>query len=62
MAGGAAALRKELVRSLTGTQETRLESALDAARKQLSSADAMASWMRGWTMKPEEAVRFALGA
>jgi len=28
----------------------------------LSSADATASWMRGWAMQPEEAVRFALGA
>jgi predicted ATPase len=62
LAGGAAALRKELFRPLIGAPKTRLESALEAARKQLSSSDATASWMRGWTMQPEEAVRFALGA
>jgi hypothetical protein len=26
----------------------------------LTSAEATASWMRGWTMEMEEAVRFAL--
>ncbi|MBZ5632189.1 MAG: protein kinase [Acidobacteriia bacterium] len=61
LAGGAAALRKELDRPLTEAPKTRLESALEAARKRLSSAEATASWMRGWTMEPEAAVRFALG-
>ena len=43
-------------------QKLKLEASLDEARRKLSSSDATASWMRGWTMQPEEAVRFALGA
>ncbi len=62
LAGGAAALRKELARPLADAAKTRLESSLDAVRRQLTSPDAAASWMRGWTMQAEEAVRFALGS
>lgn len=61
LAGAAAVLRNELAKPVAGPTKTRLQSALEAARKQLSSAEATASWMRGWTMQPEEAVRFALG-
>jgi predicted ATPase/serine/threonine protein kinase len=61
LAGGAAALRKKLSRPLRSAAKTRLESILDEARKHLTSSDAAADWMRGWTMEPEEAVRFALG-
>jgi hypothetical protein len=60
LAGAAAVLRSELAKPVKGLAKSRLEIALEAARKQLSSAEATASWMRGWTMQPEEAVRFAL--
>jgi tetratricopeptide (TPR) repeat protein len=61
LAGGAAKLRQELIRPLTGAAKTRVENSLEAARKELMSTEAAASWMRGWSMQPEEAVRFALG-
>jgi predicted ATPase len=59
LAGAAAVLRNELGKP--GAAKAPLENALEIARKQLSSSDATASWMRGWSMQPEEAVRFALG-
>jgi predicted ATPase len=62
LAGSAAALRQALARPLTDVAKVKLEASLDEARGQLSSTEATASWMRGWTMQPEEAVRFALGA
>jgi predicted ATPase len=62
LAGSAAALRHALVKPLTDSAKAKLESRLDEARRRLTSAEATASWMRGWTMEPEEAVRFALGA
>jgi tetratricopeptide (TPR) repeat protein len=61
LAGAAAVLRSKLVQLITGAAKSRLEGALETARKQLSSAEATASWMCGWTMQPEEAVVFALG-
>jgi predicted ATPase len=61
LAGAAAVLRSKLVKPVAGSAKSRLEIALETARKQLSSADATVSWLRGWTMEPEEAVRFALG-
>jgi len=62
LAGSAAALRQALAKPLTDSAKNKLESSLDEARRRLNSSAAMASWMRGWTMQPEEAVRFALGA
>jgi hypothetical protein len=38
-----------------------VDQTLSSARERLGSTEATASWMRGWTMEPEEAVRFALG-
>jgi len=61
MAGGAAALRKELRRPLAGAPKTRLESVLEAARQKMGSSEATACWMRGWAMRPEDVVRFTLG-
>jgi hypothetical protein len=62
LAGSAAALRQALLKPLTDSAKAKLESSLDEARLRLTSAEATASWMRGWIMQPEEAVRFALGA
>jgi len=61
LAGAAAAIRQELLSPLTESAKPKVEHTLAAARDQLSSTAATASWMRGWTMQPEEAVRFALG-
>jgi len=60
-AGSAAALRQALHKPLPDAAKVKLERALSEARGRLSSSEATASWMRGWTMEPEEAVRFALG-
>jgi len=60
-AGSAAALRQALHKPLPDAAKVKLERALAEARGRLSSSEATASWMRGWTMEPEEAVRFALG-
>ena len=61
VAGSAAALRQALHKPLPDAAKVKLERALSEARGRLSSSEATASWMRGWTMEPEEAVRFALG-
>ena len=61
LAGSAAALRQALAKPLTDSAKTKLESSLDEARRRLTSSEATTSWMRGWTMEPEDAVRFALG-
>jgi len=60
-AGSAAALRQALHKPLPDAAKVKLDRALAQARGRLSSSEATASWMRGWTMEPEEAVRFALG-
>jgi predicted ATPase/serine/threonine protein kinase len=62
LADAAAALRQQLLRPLTDSAKAKLEPILGEARGQLTSSEATAGWMRGWTMQPEEAVRFALGA
>jgi tetratricopeptide (TPR) repeat protein len=62
LAGAAAAIRQRLVAPLTDSAKAKLDRMLANARGKLTSAEATASWMRGWTMEMEEAVRFALGA
>ena len=60
LAGAAAAIRQKLFSPLTESAKPKVERTLAEARGCLSSSEATASWMRGWTMEPEEAVRFAL--
>ena len=60
VAGSAAALRKALAMSLPDPAKNRLEQNLDAARQALTGSAATASWMRGWSMPIEEAVRLAM--
>jgi hypothetical protein len=62
LAGAAAAIRQQLLAPLTGSAKARVDRTLAEARGRLSSAEATASWMRGWTMEQDEAVRLALGS
>jgi tetratricopeptide (TPR) repeat protein len=62
LAASAAALRQTLdVFIREASVRARLEQSLDDARSRVDRAAATASWMRGWNMPLEEAVRMALG-
>jgi predicted ATPase len=61
LAGGAAAMRKTLSLGLQETAQAEIDRGLDAAREQMTSAEAAVSWMSGWEMTPERAIAFALG-
>jgi predicted ATPase len=59
-AGAAAALRQRLGAPLTPTEQARLESALEFARRTLGSSAGLTAWMEGWAMPIEQAVAEAL--
>jgi predicted ATPase/serine/threonine protein kinase len=61
LAGAAAALRQRLGAPLTPSEQSRLEKALEFARRTLGSAAGLTAWMEGWAMPVEQAVREALG-
>jgi predicted ATPase/serine/threonine protein kinase len=60
LAGAAAALRQRLGAPLTPTEQSRLEKALEFARRTLGSAAGVTAWMEGWAMPVERAIREAL--
>jgi hypothetical protein len=60
LAGAAAALRQRLGTPLTPTEQSRLEKALEFARRTLGSVAGLTAWMEGWAMPVEQAVREAL--
>jgi hypothetical protein len=62
LAGSAAAMRKIYRLYAKDTGETQLSQSLDRARQQMSGSAATASWMAGWSMRPEQAMEFALVA
>ena len=51
-------MRQELTQAAERAAKPKVDQTLETAREELRSASATASWMRGWTMEPEEAVRF----
>ncbi len=59
LAGAAAALRQRLGAPLTPAEQSRLERALEFARRTLGNA-AGTAWMEGWAMPLEQAVHEAL--
>jgi predicted ATPase len=61
LAGAAAALRQRLGAPLTPSEQSRLEKALEFARRTLGNAAGLAAWMEGWAMPVEQAVQEALG-
>jgi predicted ATPase/serine/threonine protein kinase len=61
LAGAAAALRQRLGSSLTPAERSRLEKALEFARRTLGNAAGLSAWMEGFAMPVEQAVREALG-
>ena len=62
LAGGAAAMRKAYGLHLKQALETRLEESLERARTRLGSQLATESWLKGWRMRPEQAIELALAA
>jgi hypothetical protein len=53
-------MRQELNRPLTDSAKVKLDRVLEDARGKLTDPGAAtASWMRGWAMQQEEAIRFA---
>ena len=60
LAGSAAAMRKTYRLHAMETGETQLSHSLDRARQQMSGPAATASWLAGWSMRPEQAMAFAL--
>jgi predicted ATPase len=60
LAGAAAALRQRLGAPLTPTEQSKLESALEFARRTLGSTPGLTAWMEGWAMPIEQAVDEAL--
>ncbi len=60
LAGAAAALRQRLGAPLTPTEQTRLEKALEFARRSLGHAAGLTAWMEGWALPVEQAVHEAL--
>jgi hypothetical protein len=61
LAGGAAAMRKTLSLKAQDATQAELDRGLDAARQQMTSADAAVSWMSGWEMPPDRAIAYAMG-
>jgi predicted ATPase len=61
LAGAAAALRQRLGAPLTPAEQSRLEKALEFARRTLGNAAGLSAWIEGWTMPVEQAVQEALG-
>jgi predicted ATPase len=61
LAGAAAALRQRLGAPLTPAEQSRLEKALEFARRTLGNAAGLSAWMEGWAMPVEQAVQEALG-
>jgi predicted ATPase len=60
LAGAAAALREQLGAPLTPAERSRLDKALEFARRTLAGATSMSAWMEGWAMPVERAVKEAL--
>jgi predicted ATPase len=60
LAGAAAALRQRLGVPLTPTEQSKLENALEFARRGLGNAAGLTAWMEGWAMPVEQAVQAAL--
>ena len=62
LAGAAAALRQRLGAPLTPADHSRLEKALEFARRTLGNAAGLTAWMEGWAMPVEQAVEEALNS
>jgi tetratricopeptide (TPR) repeat protein len=60
LAGSAAAMRKTLSLRAQDATQAELDRSLDAARQQMTSAEAAVSWMSGWEMPPDRAIALAL--
>ena len=60
LAGAAAALRDQLGAPLSPAEHTKLEKALEFARRTLGTVTGMAAWMEGWAMPIEQAVQEAM--
>jgi len=60
LAGAAAALRERLGAPLAMTERSRLERALDFARRTLDNTTSPAAWMEGYAMPLERAIEAAL--
>ena len=60
LAGAAAALREQLGAPLTPAERSRLDKALEFARRTLEGPTGMTAWMEGWAMPVERAVEEAL--
>ena len=60
LAGRAAEIRQAVVYPIQEAAKAKLDRCLDAARAQISSSAATESWMRGWDMPLEEAIRLAM--
>jgi predicted ATPase len=56
LAGAAASLRQRLGAPLTPTEQSRLECALEFARRILGGTASLTAWMEGWAMPIEHAV------
>jgi predicted ATPase len=62
LAGAAAALRQRLGTPLAPAEQSRLEKALEFARRTLGSTAGLTAWMEGWGMPVEQAVQEALNS
>jgi len=60
LAGAAAALREQLGVPLLLSEQSRLEKALEFARRRLASAAGLTAWMEGWSMPVEQAIHEGL--
>jgi tetratricopeptide (TPR) repeat protein len=61
LAGAAAALRQRLGAPLPPAERSKLEKALEFARRTIGSAAGLAAWMEGWEIPVDRAIREALG-
>ena len=61
-AAAAAALRQQIGAPLTPAEQSRLEKALQFARRALGDVSGMAAWMEGWGMPVDEAIQQALSS
>ncbi len=60
LAGAAAAQRERLNAPLPTAERSRLQNALEFARRTVDSATSMTAWMEGWEMPLEQAIHEAL--
>ncbi len=60
LAGAAAALRQNIGAPLTPVEQTKLEAALEPARRALTNTAGVAAWLEGWALTVERAIEEVL--